>query len=641
VNEIFSYDASHPHAVSGLDGNTYLYDENGNQISRSLPEGEYTLIYDGENRLVEVTTDLQEREALRETPTPTATATETLTPTPEVTLEETPTEEFTPTYIPTPTETPTPETILEEPTATAEATQTGLLSAKAWAAPVRQEGDTPTPTETATETPTPTETPLILGDTETPTATSTATETETPAPGPLDTPTETLTPTVTETPTETTTPTETPTPTQSATPTPTGVPTEPEPELLEGATYVYDGDNNLVKSVVNGKVTYYLGKLYLMRVVDSEVTVQKYYSSGSTQIAVRTIQGEEDILQWLLPDHLGSTSATANADGSWNSTLQYSAFGEIRASSGLTPTEFRYTGQLRQAELGLYYYVARWYDPEIAHFIQADVYISEPYDVVTYNRYSYVTYNPVRYQDPSGQIPCDQTETGCGWFVPRSLASMKRKLASEYGITLADGPMKWDLKAAEKAFLSVYAFGWALSQNFPDPDTGKTLTPAAMAKGVIGNTTLIRSNNDNPNNYSGFTSNNVITFYGNRTGFFPIALITHEYQHVFDYYADELPTKQLNDSEIYTSGGYFITGKRNGSYDRGDSKNRIISGYLGNTCPYQCHPHEMPGGNTADEEWADMGMNLVFGTFANNDAGKALGLWLSQNMTEFIIAAWH
>jgi hypothetical protein len=43
--------------------------------------------------------------------------------------------------------------------------------------------------------------------------------------------------------------------------------------------------------------------------VDGEtVTVQKYYSSGSAQIALRTIQGESDTLQWLLSDHLDSIS---------------------------------------------------------------------------------------------------------------------------------------------------------------------------------------------------------------------------------------------------------------------------------------------------------------------------------------------
>jgi hypothetical protein len=172
---------------------------------------------------------------------------------------------------------------------------------------------------------------------------------------------------------------------------------------------------NRMKGVVNGKTTYYLGKLYEKTVSGSDVTVQKYYTTGSAQIAVVTVKkyyttGSAQIavvtvkngtstLQWLLNDNINSTSVTANADGTWNSTIQYSAFGEIWASSGITGTEYRYiakhpgaqgvgqancarrnwactitwpdgaqapptaasgTGQLRQAELGLYYYVARW-----------------------------------------------------------------------------------------------------------------------------------------------------------------------------------------------------------------------------------------------------------------------------------------
>ena len=34
------------------------------------------------------------------------------------------------------------------------------------------------------------------------------------------------------------------------------------PAAFEGAEYTYDGDGNLVKSEVNGVVTYYLGKYY-------------------------------------------------------------------------------------------------------------------------------------------------------------------------------------------------------------------------------------------------------------------------------------------------------------------------------------------------------------------------------------------
>jgi RHS repeat-associated protein len=217
--------------------------------------------------------------------------------------------------------------------------------------------------------------------------------------------TETTTPTMTETPTITGTAT------TAGTPTATAIPTEPAPEALQNATYVYDGDGNLVKSVINNKSTYFLGKLYQKKIDGATTIVQKYYSSGSAQIAVRTVSGATDTIQWMLSDHLGSTSTTANADGTWNSSIRYSAFGEIRASSGITNSNFRYTGQLRQAELGLYYYVARWYDPQTAHFTQADSIVPNAGDAASYDRYTYVRNNPIRFTDPSGHdVGCAGTE---------------------------------------------------------------------------------------------------------------------------------------------------------------------------------------------------------------------------------------
>jgi RHS repeat-associated protein len=112
--------------------------------------------------------------------------------------------------------------------------------------------------------------------------------------------------------------------------------------------------------------------------------------------------GEEDTLNWTLGDHLGSASVTTTANGTWYSELRYSAFGEMRYSSGITPTDYRYTGQLEQADVNLYYYNARWYDPALGRFIQADTIIPGPGDSKSYDRYSYVNNNPVRYTDPSG-----------------------------------------------------------------------------------------------------------------------------------------------------------------------------------------------------------------------------------------------
>ena len=73
---------------------------------------------------------------------------------------------------------------------------------------------------------------------------------------------------------------------------------------------------------------------------------------------------------------------------------------------GGTPvsTPYRFTGQREEEALGLYYYGARWYDPELRRFIQPDTIVPQPGNPQSLNRYSYVLNNPVRYTDPTGQI---------------------------------------------------------------------------------------------------------------------------------------------------------------------------------------------------------------------------------------------
>jgi RHS repeat-associated protein len=241
-----------------------------------------------------------------------------------------------------------------------------------------------TPTETVEVTPS-----------DTPEATPTATET------PVVLPSETLAPTETLTPSETPTPTATETATATATM--AGTPTELPPAPFTGASYVYDGDNQMVKSVINGVTTYYPASSYVKEVDGLTTTIRKTYNAGSTSIAVRTIvNGTQNTLNWLLSDHLGSASITTTADGTWFSELRYSAFGETRYSSGITATDYRYTGQLQQADINLYYYNARYYDPALGRFVQSDTIIPQPGSIQSYDRYAYVNNNPLRYTDPSG-----------------------------------------------------------------------------------------------------------------------------------------------------------------------------------------------------------------------------------------------
>lgn len=293
------------------------------------------------------------------------------TPTATGTSTETPTETVTPTETETPTVTPTPTETLQ-PTEIATATET----------------PTPTPTPTETTTPDGTTTPE---ETPTPTATLMLTETETP------TPTATLSETPTETPT--------PTPTETSTPSPTAT-SQP---VNGSAQYFYDGNGNMVKSIIGEVVTYYPSNSYELRVEGTSETELKYYFAGSVRVALR----ENEAITWLLSDQINSTSVTVDAAGNLLTSLKYTAYGELR--TGTSSTDYQYTGQRNESEIGLYYYVSRFYDPQLARFVSADTIVPEPGSIKGYDRYAYVNGNPINYNDPSGHCPlCVTAAIGAG-----------------------------------------------------------------------------------------------------------------------------------------------------------------------------------------------------------------------------------
>ena len=106
-------------------------------------------------------------------------------------------------------------------------------------------------------------------------------------------------------------------------------------------------------------------------------------------------------LSYVHQDSLGSTSVTSDCTGDLASTISYFPFGLTRFSTGTSPTDKLFTGQ-RLDSTGLYYYGARYYDPEMGRFISADTIVPNPMNPQSLNRYSYCLNNPLRYIDPSG-----------------------------------------------------------------------------------------------------------------------------------------------------------------------------------------------------------------------------------------------
>ncbi|MFZ2518730.1 MAG: hypothetical protein WA089_08510, partial [Anaerolineae bacterium] len=127
------------------------------------------------------------------------------------------------------------------------------------------------------------------------------------------------------------------------------------------ASYTYDADGARIKSVMNGETVTTIGNLYEKKVVGGATTHTKYYYFNGQRVAVRVA----GVLYWLLRDHLGSTTVTANgASGERTAELWYKPWGENRGTPyQTTPTTYRFTGQREDASIGLYFYNARYYDP--------------------------------------------------------------------------------------------------------------------------------------------------------------------------------------------------------------------------------------------------------------------------------------
>ncbi|MBN1667552.1 MAG: hypothetical protein JW862_10705, partial [Anaerolineales bacterium] len=134
-----------------------------------------------------------------------------------------------------------------------------------------------------------------------------------------------------------------------------------------------------------------------------QLSIQKYYFAGAQRIALR----QDGALFFILADHQGSTDKILSAPGNGTLTevgaLDYLPWGEVETATGVLPTAYTFTGQrVDAADTGLMFYNARWYDPTLGRFLQADPLIPDPANPQSFDRYQYVYSNPVRYRDPSG-----------------------------------------------------------------------------------------------------------------------------------------------------------------------------------------------------------------------------------------------
>jgi RHS repeat-associated protein len=178
----------------------------------------------------------------------------------------------------------------------------------------------------------------------------------------------------------------------------------------EKAHYQYDPFGRRISKTVNGETTYYLySDEGLIAELDQNGTMQVAYGWmpdtvwGTSPLWQTSLDNNQTLknadYHYLITDYLGTPQLAVNSRGqqTWKGIAD--AFGNTQLDLDNQITlNLRQPGQYYDQESGLYYNLARHYNPQIGRYIEAD-----PLGVMGgLNLYGYANANPLMYADPYG-----------------------------------------------------------------------------------------------------------------------------------------------------------------------------------------------------------------------------------------------
>jgi RHS repeat-associated protein len=113
-------------------------------------------------------------------------------------------------------------------------------------------------------------------------------------------------------------------------------------------------------------------------------------------------------------DALGSPVAATDANGTLLWRESYAPYGKRLTREAGSKDTVWYTG--KPEDVGLIYFGARWYDPDIGRFMAMDPIGFDPENIHSFGRYAYANDNPYKFHDPDGNSPLD-----IGFFIADSI----------------------------------------------------------------------------------------------------------------------------------------------------------------------------------------------------------------------------
>ncbi|WP_025753467.1 DNRLRE domain-containing protein [Priestia megaterium] len=178
-------------------------------------------------------------------------------------------------------------------------------------------------------------------------------------------------------------------------------------EIKAFATYKYDDDDRRIEKNVNGTITrfYYDGdSINPLYETDGNGSVLRSYVYSMDGVRLSMQTGGKSYYYHYNPH--GDVVAMTDDSGTVVVKYTYDAWGNAKKQviSGQTDIKnpFTYAGYMQDDETGMYYLIARYYNPEQGVFISADPDPGDDDDPITQNGYTYADNNPVMHVDPDG-----------------------------------------------------------------------------------------------------------------------------------------------------------------------------------------------------------------------------------------------
>ena len=128
-----------------------------------------------------------------------------------------------------------------------------------------------------------------------------------------------------------------------------------------------------------------------------------YYLDGGVLYHKETVSGRNELL-FMQTDNIGSIRRIYGKTGTTVFEATYDAWGRRTVSKDSIAFRRGYTGHEHMKEFSLINMNGRLYDPLLGRFLSPDPYVQLPDFSQNYNRYSYCLNNPLKYNDPSGEL---------------------------------------------------------------------------------------------------------------------------------------------------------------------------------------------------------------------------------------------